>query len=39
MSKKGNIYFVNAVNIENTGNNKSNIQIYLILPMDGSLSV
>ena len=36
MSKKENIYFVNTVN---TGNNKSNILIYLILPMDRSLPV
>ena len=38
MSKEGNIYFVNTVNIENTGN-ISNILLYLILPMDCSLLV
>ena len=42
MRRKGNIYFVNTVNIENnvnTGNNKNNVLIYLTIPMDCSLSV
>ena len=45
MHKKGNIYFVNTVNIENTvntvntANNKNNILMYLTLPMDHSLPV
>ena len=41
MRKKGNKYFVNSVNIENTLNtvkNKNNVLIYL-LPMDRSLPV
>ena len=43
--KKGNIFFVNTVNIENTvntvntANNKNNILMYLTLPMDRSLPV
>ena len=40
--KKGNIYFVNTVNIENTVKtacNKNDILIYLNLPMDHSLPV
>ena len=42
MRKKGNIYFVNTVNIENTVNtasNQNNILIYLTLPMNRSLPV
>ena len=42
MRRKGNIYFVNTVNIENnvnTGNNKNNVLIYLTIPMDCSLPV
>ena len=42
MRKKGNIYFVNTVNIENTvntANNKSKILIYSTLLMDCSLPV
>ena len=45
MGKKGNLYFVNTVNIENTvntvntANNKNNILIYLTLPMDNLLPV
>ena len=42
MRRKGNIYFVNTVNIENnvnTGNNKNNALIYLTIPMDCSLSI
>ena len=45
MREKGNIYFVNTVNIENTvntvntENNKNNIPIYLSLPIDHSLPV
>ena len=45
MRKKGNIYFVNTVNIENTVttvntvNNKNNTLFYLTLPVDGSLPV
>ena len=43
MRKKGNIFFVNTVNIENsvnnvnTANSENNILIYLTLPMDRSL--
>ena len=45
MRKKGNIYFVNTVNIENTvttvntANNKNNTLFYLNLPMHRSLPV
>lgn len=42
MRRKGNIYFVNTVNIENnvnTGNSKNNVLIYLTIPMDCSLSI
>ena len=45
MRKKGNIYFVNTVNIENTVNTakktktKTKKLIHLTLPTDRSLSV
>ena len=42
MRKKGNIHFVNTVNIENTvntANKKNSILIYLTLQMDRLLPV
>ena len=42
MRRKGNIYFVNTVNIENnvnTGNSKNNVPMDLTIPMDCSLSI
>ena len=42
MRKKGNIHFVNTVNIENTvntANKKNSILIYLTLPIDRLLPV